>query len=112
MKDLKALVLLVAPSPAYADVVPLPTMVADYLWFGMPVGPIVGLLLLAGAALLYRRARKAGRGRGRAFAFSLLLFVAGNLLCYALASGQRRTRGNLPPPAYDLGRAADPGVSR
>jgi len=103
MKKLSAVILLASPGIAYADVVPLPPMVADDLWFGLPLGPIVGLVLLAAAVLLYLRVRKAGKGRGRAAAFAILLFVAGNLLCYVLAAGQRRPRDYpLPPP--NLGR--------
>lgn len=65
---------------------------ADYLWFGLPAGPIVGLALIAGVVFLYRRMRRAGKGRGRAAALGLLLFVAANLLCYLVALSNRRKR--------------------
>jgi hypothetical protein len=86
------LAFLLAASVAHADILPPPTFVADYLWFGLPAGPIVGLALIAGVVFLYRRMRRAGKKRGRAAALALVLFVAANLLCYLVALGNRRPR--------------------
>jgi hypothetical protein len=98
---LTATILLASGRVAYADIIPPPTFVADYLWFGLPLGPLVGLALIAGVVFLYRRMRKAGKGRGRAAALGLLLFVTADLLCYLLALGHPRPRDYPPlPPAF------------
>jgi LPXTG-motif cell wall-anchored protein len=100
---LTAAILIAWAGDARADVIPVPTLVADYLWFGLPAGPIVGLMLLAAVVLLYRRRRKAGKGRGRAAAMGILLFVAGNLLCYVLALQQRQHGKGPPVPPQTIG---------
>jgi peptidoglycan/LPS O-acetylase OafA/YrhL len=104
-------ILLASARVAYADILPPPTFVADYLWFGLPAGPIVGLALIAGVVFLYRRMRKAGKGRGRAAALGLLLFVAANLLCYLVALGNRRPRDDarLPPASRRVDGSSEQG---
>jgi hypothetical protein len=84
-----------AGSIARADVIPPPTLVVDFFWLGVPVGPVVGLALLVGAVFFYRRMRRAGRGRLRAGATVLAVFAACNLACYVW--GIKHRRGYHPP---------------
>jgi hypothetical protein len=96
---LAAALLLTSASAAHADVAPPPTLVADYLWLGLPLGPIAGLALLAAAVVLYRHLRRRGRGRLAAAVVGVAVFVAGNVVCYVLAlSLRRRGAPDLPPP--------------
>jgi hypothetical protein len=95
---LVAAIIVALAGRAHADMVPAPTFVVDFLWLGVPTGPIVGLALLAATVIVYRYRRKRGKRRRSAALLGIVLFIVGNLLCYVAAVGGNRTRVYAPVP--------------
>lgn len=86
--------------PLLADVLPLPTGVADYLHFG-PLGIAVGAALFVGAVFVARALLRRGRSRGAAIAAAIAFFVVCDLIAYVLAITvlrPPRPDRELPPP--------------
>lgn len=100
-----------AAGVAWADALPPPLFVADFLWFG-PAGVVVGVLLVAGAAHLFRQLRARGRSRVAALLVAALAFVAADLVCYGVLLSLPRRRGPEPPlTPVEAPRAAEGGAS-
>lgn len=97
-----------AAGVAWADALPPPLFVADFLWFG-PAGVVIGVLLVAGAAHIFRRLRAGGRSRGAAFLLAALAFIAADLLCYGVLLSQPRRRGPEPPMPIEAATPAAEG---
>src|SRR5207244_1836908 len=81
------LCLLAAVSPARADTIiaPPPTFVADSIYLGFPVGPIVGVALAGAAVTSFLWLRKRGFPRGRAGGICVFAYVVVNFGVYLLA---------------------------
>src|SRR5581483_11546942 len=80
--------LLATASQARADVLPPPTFIADSMYLGFPVGPIIGLGLAAAAVTSFLWLRKQGFRIWTAAPICILAYLLLNMGVYALAENR------------------------
>src|SRR5947207_10556630 len=82
------LFLLASVNQARADVLPPPTFIADSMYLGFPVGPIIGLGLAAAAVTSFLWLRKQGLRMWTAAPICILAYLLLNMAVYALAENR------------------------